>query len=275
MRLPLFSTILLGAVVSAATKSPDGSCGGSNGYVCQGTSFGNCCSVNGWCGSSDAYCGNDCQASFGTCSGVAPDPSFVSPDGTCGGANSYTCIRSAFGGCCSVNGWCGSTDAYCAVDSGCQGDYGYCVASSPPTTPLQFSSDGTCGNGFSCAGSNFGNCCSAAGYCGSTADYCNAGCQPAFGDCGLPKTSTDGKCGPGYGAGATCEGYPGGGCCSPAGLCGDEAEDCGLDCQTGFGKCFSLDGTCSFEYNCAGSGFGNCCSPGGYWFVLPQAAMDM
>ncbi|KAL5866620.1 hypothetical protein ACKVWC_010513 [Pyricularia oryzae] len=43
----------------------------------------------------------------------------VSPDATCGGNTGNTCQGSAFGNCCSVNGWCGSTAAYCDI---CQED---------------------------------------------------------------------------------------------------------------------------------------------------------
>lgn len=31
-----------------ATISPDATCGGAQGYTCQASAFGNCCSVNGW-----------------------------------------------------------------------------------------------------------------------------------------------------------------------------------------------------------------------------------
>ncbi|KAM3065777.1 hypothetical protein ACMFMG_009998 [Clarireedia jacksonii] len=45
------------------------------------------------------------------------------------------------------------------------------------------SEDGSCGDGQTCQGSTFGNCCSAAGYCGSSSDYCGKGCQSSFGTC--------------------------------------------------------------------------------------------
>ncbi|EKG17011.1 Chitin-binding type 1, partial [Macrophomina phaseolina MS6] len=51
----------------ALTVSPDGSCGGSTGYTCQGSTFGSCCSQYGWCGDSTSYCGTKCQSSAGTC----------------------------------------------------------------------------------------------------------------------------------------------------------------------------------------------------------------
>ncbi|KAI6359417.1 hypothetical protein MCOR25_007072 [Pyricularia grisea] len=121
--------------------SPDASCGGNTGNTCQGSSFGNCCSVNGWCGSTADYCGSGCQKYFGSCtssgSGSTPSSSAaaaststvtssnkVSQDATCGGNTGNTCQGSAFGNCCSVNGWCGSTTNYCG--SGCQRGFGTC-----------------------------------------------------------------------------------------------------------------------------------------------------
>lgn len=47
--------------------SPDGSCGGPNGYVCAGSGFGDCCSAYGYCGSTSDHCGAGCQGEFGTC----------------------------------------------------------------------------------------------------------------------------------------------------------------------------------------------------------------
>ncbi|TGO13015.1 hypothetical protein BTUL_0078g00240 [Botrytis tulipae] len=55
------------ATATASLKvSTDASCG--NGYTCNGSSFGNCCSQYGWCGSTSTYCGTGCQSGFGTCS---------------------------------------------------------------------------------------------------------------------------------------------------------------------------------------------------------------
>ncbi|KAL1302000.1 hypothetical protein AAFC00_002453 [Neodothiora populina] len=52
--------------------SPDGSCGGVTGYTCEGSAFGNCCSISGFCGATDAFCGADCFSKAGLCS---PRPS--------------------------------------------------------------------------------------------------------------------------------------------------------------------------------------------------------
>lgn len=40
---------------------------------------------------------------------------------------------------------------------------------------LTVSTNGLCGNGTTCLGSSFGDCCSLSGYCGSTSGYCAAG----------------------------------------------------------------------------------------------------
>ncbi|KAH6636567.1 hypothetical protein F5144DRAFT_184649 [Chaetomium tenue] len=69
--------------------------------------------------------------------------------------------------------------------------------STPPTGPTRTtisvaptrtgaSIDGSCGNGVTCAGTEFGSCCSVFGYCGVGDDFCSVdrGCQPNWGTCG-------------------------------------------------------------------------------------------
>ncbi|KAF2740592.1 FAD-binding domain-containing protein [Polyplosphaeria fusca] len=123
----------------------------------------------------------------------------VSPDGTCGGTQKYTCLNSSFGNCCSSSGWCGSTTAYCGT--GCNSAFGSCTNSNPTTrsssapssTPTKkVSTDGSCAgsNGYTCVGSTFGNCCSQWGWCGSTTDHCGANCNSAFGSCANSPSST-------------------------------------------------------------------------------------
>lgn len=83
----------------------------------------------------------------------------VSPDNTCGvkgvggSANAYTCPEDL--ACCSINGFCGSTTAYCMASAGCQAEYGSCGTTGNDTT----SPDMTCGgaNGYTCP---TGLCCS-------------------------------------------------------------------------------------------------------------------
>ncbi|KAA8908143.1 hypothetical protein FN846DRAFT_685514 [Sphaerosporella brunnea] len=88
--------------------SPDGTCGGSNGYTCPaGTT--KCCSQWGWCGDTAEFCGTGCQPAFGSCSGggstPTPTPTPTPPPSTGGrpkvgnvpyGANIYTCTRPGF-----------------------------------------------------------------------------------------------------------------------------------------------------------------------------------
>ncbi|CAG8978235.1 hypothetical protein HYALB_00010726 [Hymenoscyphus albidus] len=108
----------------------------------------------------------------------------VSPDNTCGTKgtggtpNAYTCPTEL--PCCSSNGFCGSTDAYCLVGGGCQSPFGTCktpeAESPPPTTP----SGGECGPGKGSCGPT--ECCSGAGFCGTGLDFCQApDCQFNFG----------------------------------------------------------------------------------------------
>ncbi|KAF1959625.1 glycoside hydrolase/deacetylase [Byssothecium circinans] len=66
-----------GGSISTTTSAPrptgtlavstDATCGGVSGFTCQGSSFGDCCSLHGWCGSTTAYCSDRCQSGFGTC----------------------------------------------------------------------------------------------------------------------------------------------------------------------------------------------------------------
>ncbi|KAH4256362.1 hypothetical protein HBI04_230710 [Parastagonospora nodorum] len=53
------------ALVTGGKISTDGICGGTAGSTCVGSSFGNCCSAYGWCGSTAAFCATGCQAGFG------------------------------------------------------------------------------------------------------------------------------------------------------------------------------------------------------------------
>jgi hypothetical protein len=163
------------------SPSTNGRCGPDfAGTTCLGTTYGNCCSIYGWCGSTSDTCANSvCDPLHGTCD---PPPSgpLVSQDGACGG-NGRTCAGSTFGGCCSQYGYCGDASGFCGT--GCQTGFGTCGMSGPPV-----STDGTCSSasnpvGATCASSGFGNCCSEYGYCGASNAYCGTGCQSAFGTC--------------------------------------------------------------------------------------------
>lgn len=238
--------------------SPDGSCGGTNKFVCGGSAFGDCCSDQGWCGNSTAHCGNNCTPDFGTCG----PPSNITFDGQCG-ANGKICLDSGYGDCCSMGGWCGDKAEHCGA--GCQKGFGNCTL----TNAGDISTDGFCGkNGKTCKGSSYGDCCSKEGYCGKES-HCDAGCQSKFGSCNAETDiSTDGFCGKN---GKTCKGSTYGDCCSKEGYCGKEGH-CGAGCQTAFGTCkadsgtVSTDGRCgSFNgKTCKGSTYGDCCSAGGW-----------
>ncbi|KAN0103372.1 family 4 carbohydrate esterase [Hyaloscypha variabilis] len=53
---------------STKKVSTDGTCAGTEGFTCQGSTYGNCCSQYSYCGSTSAYCSTGCQSGFGTCS---------------------------------------------------------------------------------------------------------------------------------------------------------------------------------------------------------------
>ncbi|KAI8293444.1 chitin recognition protein [Colletotrichum sp. SAR11_240] len=125
------------ASASASTNtnpSSDGSCGGTKGFNCLGTNYGDCCSPYGYCGNTTAHCDTGCQSGFGKCSGTGSDVN-VSLDGKCGTtgtSGSETCQGSTFGNCCSAYGYCGSTDLHCGT--GCQSSFGTCGSSSAATS---------------------------------------------------------------------------------------------------------------------------------------------
>ncbi|KAI5919590.1 carbohydrate-binding module family 18 protein [Camillea tinctor] len=126
------------ATTAWSDVSPDGSCGmenggANNGYTCPGDL--KCCSVNGYCGSTDEFCLTSvgCQATYSndTAACVEPvDGTTISPDGTCGtegaGEFGYVCPGEGYT-CCSVAGYCGNTTAHCDAANGCQANYGICA----------------------------------------------------------------------------------------------------------------------------------------------------
>jgi len=139
---PITSTI--------STSEPTTSIKCGKGY--EKCPIGQCCSKNGICGTTNAFCSNSkgCQPEYGEC--------------RCG--KKFGSCPSGF--CCSKYGWCGSDPNYCSAENGCQSKYGEC----------------RCGkNGFgSCPGKL---CCSKYGWCGSDSNYCSIrkGCQLRYGKC--------------------------------------------------------------------------------------------
>ena len=226
------------------TISEDGLCG--NVTTCVGSTFGRCCSDFYWCGDDDSYCGDGCRVEFGEC-GEAPEESepepepeesaepepeesaepepeesaepepeesaepepeesaepepeesaepepeepveppqaelVISSDGMCG--NGTTCAGSDFGDCCSWYFYCGEGESYCGDQ--CRSAFGSCneeEPAEPPQVELEISTNGMCGNGTTCAGSEYGGCCSWWFYCGSGAEYCTSDCRSEFGEC--------------------------------------------------------------------------------------------
>ncbi|GJP74248.1 hypothetical protein CLOP_g4863 [Closterium sp. NIES-67] len=83
-----------------------------------------CCSKWGWCGSTDEYCGAECQS--GPCTG-----SGSGSDVECGAGNGGSVCPDGL--CCSEWGWCGSTDSHCG--SGCQSQCSGTPSPSPDPPP--------------------------------------------------------------------------------------------------------------------------------------------
>jgi hypothetical protein len=111
--------------------SMDGRCGKQNKNLLCGGKWGDCCSIEGRCGSGKSFCDSGkCQS--GNCTIIIPTPrepppiepsSFtgglpgtingISADGACGGPLKLRCGGSAFGNCCSSSDFCGNTATHC------------------------------------------------------------------------------------------------------------------------------------------------------------------
>ncbi|KAF4830322.1 Lectin-C [Colletotrichum tropicale] len=118
---PTFTALFSLVGITAAAVSTDNTCGGTKGLTCPGSL---CCSQYNWCGVSDDHCGAGCQSKFGRCTTTSSSSTKISPDGTCGGINAYTCTGGSFGNCCSQWGYCGNSDDHCL--NGCQSKFGDC-----------------------------------------------------------------------------------------------------------------------------------------------------
>ncbi|KAF1835699.1 hypothetical protein BDW02DRAFT_277609 [Decorospora gaudefroyi] len=161
----------LGESASAAAKntrvSRDATCGGSKGYTCLGSVWGDCCSQYGWCGSTTAYCGSGCKSAYGSCK-RKPAPSSSTTTTTTRPA-STTSRRSS-----TVIVTLPSSTATTS-------------SSLAPVATQRVSQNARCGpkfQGKTCLGSRWGDCCSQYSYCGSTKAYCAADtCQKGFGKC--------------------------------------------------------------------------------------------
>ncbi|KAH6994561.1 hypothetical protein EDB82DRAFT_575983 [Fusarium venenatum] len=111
----------------------DGICGQQINFskTCVGSDFGDCCGLDGKCGSGDEYCGDSCQD--GNCFGgttatssnaakrsVTKKPLFISENGHCAYSSGFTCKGSKLGDCCSAAGYCGDDKYHCDTYLGCQ-----------------------------------------------------------------------------------------------------------------------------------------------------------
>eukprot|EP00271_Cylindrocystis_brebissonii_P003382 TRINITY_DN1429_c0_g3_i1.p1 TRINITY_DN1429_c0_g3~~TRINITY_DN1429_c0_g3_i1.p1 ORF type:complete len:808 (-),score=92.76 TRINITY_DN1429_c0_g3_i1:394-2817(-) len=245
------------------TASAPGACS-----LTEGCPSGTCCSAFGFCGSTDAYCGNgNCAAECwqgvtpvafaggststpptAPSSVSPPSPSLTPPLGSC----SATYDGCAFGQCCSVYGYCGNTTDYCgsgACAALCPTDVipSAFIASPPP--PASPPAVGSCSATFN--GCSSGQCCSAYGYCGNTTDYCGSGSCAALCPSGVvetafiaspPPPATPPRIAsppPALGScSATLNGCSQGQCCSVYGYCGNTTGYCGsgscaASCPTG------------------------------------------
>ena len=154
---------------AAVAKKPssDGTCGGSKGRTCSGSTFGNCCrlvlhitsrsfyllmlesSRYGYCGSSSAYCGSGCQSQFGKCTHSTPSTTTKCKSSTSSRSIAKSTRRPTY----SFRPTSSARPSSSAP-----------VAS--PSTVVKVSTNGRCGaaSGFTCMGSRWGNCCSQHSY---------------------------------------------------------------------------------------------------------------
>ncbi|KAM3380715.1 hypothetical protein P3S68_006288 [Capsicum galapagoense] len=123
---------------------------------------GQCCNIDGWCGTTSAYCGEN------MCDFQCPGPY---PSGRCGWQGGGGKCPTAL--CCSLSGWCGTTSIYCSREE-CQSQ---CERPpplpSPPPPPPPFP-QGRCGKQAAGRACPTGVCCSIWGWCGTTRNYCGS-----------------------------------------------------------------------------------------------------
>ena len=100
-------------------------CGAPNGNLSCSNSL--CCSQAGYCGNTTDYCEVGCQPSYGVCNFNA---SQLSDSATCGPYfGGSTCPNNQ---CCSIDGYCGNTEDYCADPGNCVLGYGRCDSDATP-----------------------------------------------------------------------------------------------------------------------------------------------
>ncbi|KAF6826083.1 hypothetical protein CMUS01_09576 [Colletotrichum musicola] len=126
-----------GACEGADRWSLDGNCGWRHGGVGCAGKWGDCCSLEGKCGTGEDFCGIG-KCDTGNCTqpelppaADPPAPSNDSLDGTCGGSNGWQCDV-IWGYCCGADGKCGMGTEFCGA--GCQPEFGRCGTATATTT---------------------------------------------------------------------------------------------------------------------------------------------
>ncbi|KAK4147058.1 uncharacterized protein C8A04DRAFT_34602 [Dichotomopilus funicola] len=166
--------------------STDGSCG--RGVSCLGTEWGDCCSVFGWCGSSDDYCSPDkCQPDWGTCSGGSASSVTTTPAPTTSSTTKPPASSTTTSSSSTTSKPPASSSSTKSTSTSTKPSSTKTTTSTPSSTGLPISTDGTCGSraNRTCKGSTFGKCCSSSNKCTSSSLSCIEllGCQPKYGTC--------------------------------------------------------------------------------------------
>ncbi|ERS97863.1 uncharacterized protein SPSK_03515 [Sporothrix schenckii 1099-18] len=150
--------------------STNGMCG--NSTTCAGSGHGSCCSQFFYCGDGIDFCGTGCQSKFGLCfGGVAPPVSSASS--VAGGRPTTSASATPKPSATSATSSAAAAPPASSTSA----------AALPPGVSV--TTDGSCGNGKTCKGSTFGECCSQFGFCGTGDQFCPAivACQPEWGRC--------------------------------------------------------------------------------------------
>ncbi|GAB7346819.1 hypothetical protein MBLNU459_g1915t1 [Dothideomycetes sp. NU459] len=150
--------------------STDGACG--TGVTCQGSTFGNCCSSHGWCGQSSDYCDAGCNSQFGSCGATVKSRKAASDFGI---SDHRAQLKRSFE----------RSSVLEEAQTPDSADHLLNHADTHLDRRQTISTNGNCGNGVTCEGSAFGNCCSQYNQCGSTIGFCGYGCQFSFGQCDI------------------------------------------------------------------------------------------
>ncbi|KAK9790389.1 putative Chitin deacetylase [Seiridium cardinale] len=174
------------APTGSLVVSTDGNCG--SGFTCADSTFGNCCSQHGWCGSTTDYCGDGCQPDFGSgclssSSSAATSTSTSTPTST--SATFVTSTTSVTSSTSSRTSMSTSKSTSKSTSTSKPTSTTKTTTVAPTPSALVPSKDGSCGtaSGYTCLGSSYGLCCTLKNHC---ALLCLAeGCQPEYGTCAI------------------------------------------------------------------------------------------